>query len=301
MLQEAIAGLAIKSDGIYVDGTLGRGGHASAILQALGTNGRLLVVDKDRQAFAEIPAQLKEDARVLKHQGSFADLKQISESLGLLGQINGILLDLGVSSPQLDDANRGFSFTQSGPLDMRMDTTKGLSAADWLAVVEEEELANVLFELGEERFSRRIAKAICNARTLTPITDTLQLAEIVKKANPAWEKHKHPATRAFQAIRIKINDELSDLQIALKDSREILAVGGRLAIISFHSLEDRLVKRCFQQKDEVKVWPKGLPIREEKTVLHWKQIGKAIKPQEQEVKENTRSRSAVLRIAEKIT
>src|SRR5687768_714635 len=236
LLEEAVDALITNPDGFYVDGTFGRGGHSRLILERLSPAGRLLVIDKDPQAILAAKALNAEDGRVAVGQGSFADLKQFIAEMQFEGGVQGVLLDLGVSSPQLDDPQRGFSFMQDGPLDMRMNPLSGQSAAQWLRFAAEEEIANVIYEFGEERFSRRMAKAIVAARQEQEITSTLQLAEIIKQANPAWEKHKHPATRAFQGIRIFINNELGDLQRALLVILELLAVGGRMVVISFHSL-----------------------------------------------------------------
>ncbi len=300
LLQEAITGLAIKNHGIYVDGTFGRGGHSRAILQNLSDEGRLIVFDKDPEAIAYAKEQFQSDKRVHFFQGSFAKLREFSERANVNGQINGILLDLGVSSPQLDDPERGFSFMQQGPLDMRMDLTQKLDAAAFINRAEEDELATVFREYGEERFAKRIAKAIVAARSQTPITTTQCLAEIVKQANPKWERHKNPATRVFQAIRIYVNQELQDLTCFLKVALEVLAVGGRLVVISFHSLEDRIVKQFMRSQEQGVRPPPYIPIREENLVTKFRRIGKAIKASEHEIKQNVRARSAVLRIGEKI-
>jgi 16S rRNA (cytosine1402-N4)-methyltransferase len=282
MLNEVIEYLNIKSKGIYVDGTFGRGGHAMAILQKLSAEGRLLAIDKDPAAVAA--AQELTDERLQVKQGSFTQLQTWIEQLNLVHKIDGILLDLGVSSPQLEDAARGFSFLKDGPLDMRMDTAHGIDAATWINNARSEEIAEVLKEYGEERFSYRIANAIVRERKAARITTTKRLAEIVTQANPKWERHKHPATRSFQAIRIYINNELNDLPIALKQSLEVLAVGGRLAVISFHSLEDRIVKRFMREHNR-----KSLRI-----------VGKIIRPTAEEIVKNVRARSAILRVGEKI-
>lgn len=300
LLTEVIANLAIQADGIYVDATFGRGGHAQAILDKLGPHGRLLAFDKDAEAIAHAQKQLGTDSRFAVHHGSFAELQQVLEKQGLMGKINGILLDLGVSSPQLDDPERGFSFLRSGKLDMRMNVTQGIDAATWLATISETELANVLWEYGEERYSRRIARAIIVARQETAITTTTQLAEIIAAAHPAWEKGKNPATRSFQAIRIAINHELDELKSVLMQCLKSLKVGGRLLVISFHSLEDRLVKHFIQDQERGESFPAGLPIKHERIHSTMKRIGRAMKPSAQEIAMNPRARSAVLRIAEKI-
>jgi 16S rRNA (cytosine1402-N4)-methyltransferase len=302
MLEEALAQLAIKRHGIYLDCTFGRGGHSGALLQRLDTDGRLLAIDRDPEAVGSSAAQdLLKDRRFQLFHGCFSELAAIVEREGLIGQIDGILLDLGVSSPQLDNPDRGFSFMKEGPLDMRMNGSIGLSAADWLASVSEKELIRVLFEYGEERYARRIAKAIVTRRMETPIKTTRQLAELIAEASPTTERYKHPATRAFQAIRIEINHELDELQSVLRQAVRVLKPGGRLVVISFHSLEDRIVKRFIRSESGIKYDPGKLPIREseiEKGVL--KKIGSSIKAGPQEIEQNPRARSAVLRTAERV-
>lgn len=300
LLQESIAGLAIKPDGIYVDGTFGRGGHSRAILERLTESGQLIAIDKDLEAIAFAEEHFIKDKRFHIYQGSFADLKRFAEDAGVAGKINGILLDLGVSSPQLDDPERGFSFLQQGPLDMRMDSTQELCAARFVNHATVEEMATVFKKFGEERFAGRIARAIAAAREQTPITTTDVLANIVKEANPKWEKHKHPATRVFQAIRIHVNEELSDLELCLKQCVDVLAAHGRLVVISFHSLEDRIVKQFMRDQELGMQPPPGVPIRADELKTNFMRVGKAIKPHEDEVKNNVRARSAVLRIGEKI-
>ncbi|AAP95225.1 16S rRNA (cytosine(1402)-N(4))-methyltransferase [[Haemophilus] ducreyi] len=301
LLHEAVDGLAIKPNGIYIDGTFGRGGHSRLILSRLATNGRLIAIDRDPCAIAE--ANTISDARFQIIHTAFSAIPEVCESLGLMGKIDGILLDLGVSSPQLDDAERGFSFMRDGPLDMRMDTTKGLSAAEWLAQVSIEDLAWVLKTFGEERFAKRIAQAVVsyNKTNSEKITRTLQLAKIIADAVPFKDKHKHPATRSFQAIRIFINRELDELEKALTNALRVLAPEGRLSIISFHSLEDRMVKQFMKKNSKGEVVPKGLPILEAELNknIPLNIIGKAIMPSEAEIVANARSRSAVLRIAAK--
>ncbi len=299
LLAEVIENLAIKPDGVYLDTTFGRGGHAQAILERLGPKGRLLALDKDHEAVAYAQQNFSYDARFSIQQGTFAKLADCVAKHNLLGKISGILFDLGVSSPQLDNPDRGFSFMRDGKLDMRMDVTQGVDAATWLARVDEKELADILWQYGEERFSRRIAKAIVQAREQGPIVTTLQLAEIIKKAHPAWQKGKHPATRSFQAIRIAVNQELQDLEEGLAQSIDALQVGGRLAVISFHSLEDRVVKHFMQHQEKGKDLPFGLPIKHVDVEMRFKRLGRAIKPSEQEIAENPRARSAILRIGEK--
>lgn len=299
LLDEAIEGLAIRPDGLYVDGTFGRGGHSRALLARLSAEGRLIGFDKDPEA-VRVGAELAaEDGRFVVIQRSFADMAEELRQRGLHGQVDGVLLDLGVSSPQLDDAERGFSFMQDGPLDMRMDPTTGQSAADWINSAAEQDIATVLKEYGEERYAKRLARAIVNRRAEQPFTRTADLAEVVKVANPAWEKHKHPATRAFQGIRIFINRELDDLAEGLKAALDVLAPGGRLVVISFHSLEDRLVKQFMRREAKGAPLPRDLPIRAADIEVSVNLIGKAIMPSAAETSANPRARSAVLRIAEK--
>jgi 16S rRNA (cytosine1402-N4)-methyltransferase len=299
LFNEALEALNILPDGIYIDGTFGRGGHSAAIVRALSVAGRLLAIDKDPEAIACAREMFAEDARFEIRQGSFAELERFAEEAGILGRVNGVLLDLGVSSPQLDQAGRGFSFLNDGPLDMRMDNSSGISAADWVSVVGADEMAQVFKAYGEERYARRIARAIVEARAVQPIETTRQLAEIVSAANPAWEKGKHPATRCFQAIRIHINRELDDLKACLDQSLRVLAPGGRLAVISFHSLEDRIVKRFMRDAERGDRFPAGIPVTELQRNSRLALIGKAIKPSRREVEENPRARSAVLRVAER--
>lgn len=300
LLQEAIKGLAIQADGVYVDGTFGRGGHSQAILQHLNAEGRLIAIDKDHEAIAFAKTHFAQDSRFKIVQGSFAALGEITHKLNIFGKIHGILLDLGVSSPQLDDAGRGFSFLQQGPLDMRMDREQHLDAARFINQASVEDMEKIFKMYGEERFARRIAKAIISAREQSPIQTTTALAEIVKAAHPKWEKHKHPATRVFQAIRIHINTELSDLLACLKQCVATLAVGGRLAVISFHSLEDRIVKQFMQTEENGRQPPADIPVKAVDIKTHFKRVGKAIKPGLDEIERNVRARSAVLRIGEKI-
>lgn len=300
LLQEAIDGLAIKADGIYVDGTFGRGGHSRAILQQLSNSGRLIAVDKDPEAISYAEQHFAEDPRFQIYHGSFANLAEWAKEAKVYGHINGILLDLGVSSPQLDNPERGFSFMQQGPLDMRMNLDQELDAARFINNAEADEMAAIFREYGEERFAGRIARAIVAARKDAPIKTTEALAEIVKQANPKWEKHKHPATRVFQAIRIHVNQELNDLIKALDLAMDVLAIGGRLVVISFHSLEDRIVKQFMRNKEYGQRPPPGVPIRNEEIQTNFKRIGKAIKASDSEIKQNVRARSAVLRIGEKL-
>jgi len=296
LLEEAIAALMVSVDGTYVDGTFGRGGHATRILESLSPRGSLLALDQDPEAAAVAELICANDSRMRFRSTNFRALADCAAP----GSVQGVLLDLGVSSPQLDNPARGFSFSHDGPLDMRMDPEGGQSAADWLANVKEAELARVLKELGEERFARRIARAIVNARREGPIQRTAHLAEIISAANPKWEPNKHPATRSFQAIRLHINSELESLQDALSAALSVLAKGGRLVVISFHSLEDRIVKRFIRNASRGRQLPPGVPISFEEQQVSLKPIGKAVMPSPTEVAANPRARSAVMRIAERI-
>ncbi len=299
LLDGAVDALIGDPDGFYVDGTFGRGGHSGLVLERLSPQGRLLAIDKDEEACTVGRELFAEDSRFEMVQASFADLGDLLRERQREGKVSGVLLDLGVSSPQLDNAERGFSFLRDGPLDMRMDTSSGLSAAQWLAVADEAEIAGVIKEYGEEKFSRRMARAIVEARKKAPITRTGELADIVAAANPAWEKGKHPATRAFQAIRIFLNRELDDLRTLLDDAVDLLVVEGRLVVISFHSLEDRIVKRFIREHAHPMV-PRGLAIPESQIVRRLRGIGKALKASKDEVEQNPRARSAVMRVAEKV-
>lgn len=300
LLEETVAAVMVDPQGCYVDATFGRGGHSRHLLAQLGEQGRLIAFDKDPLAIAEGEALAQRDARFEIVHESFATLRQQLEQRGLLGRVTGILADLGVSSPQLDDASRGFSFMNDGPLDMRMDTTRGRSAAEWLAEVGESELADVFFTYGEERHSRRIARAVVAARAKAPITGTRQLAELIAAAHPSWERHKHPATRCFQAIRIVINRELGDLEDLMAQALFALAPGGRLAVISFHSLEDRLVKQFIQREERGDDFPAGLPVTQAQMNPRLRRVGKAVEPSADEVAANPRARSARLRVAERL-
>ncbi len=300
LLREAVEALVTATDGVYVDGTFGRGGHSREILGRLGGAGRLLGVDKDPAA-CECAAKLAdEDDRFTFYHGSFAELPAQLRRMGI-DAIDGILLDLGVSSPQLDEAGRGFSFLQDGPLDMRMDTSRGETAAQWLSHADQSEIAEVLKEYGEERFARRIAAAIVAEREESPIATTAHLARVVSEANPRWEKHKHPATRAFQAIRIKVNSELHDLQELLAGAVDMLRIGGRLVVISFHSLEDRMVKRYMRDMARGEQIPAGVPVQDSALNRRMKLVGKAVRAGAEEVSGNARARSAIMRVAEKIS
>lgn len=300
LLEASVEALSIDPTGVYLDGTFGRGGHSRLILQRLGERGRLIAIDKDPDAIAFAQQRFAEESRFQIVRGSFAMLAEVAEKADVTGQVDGILLDLGVSSPQLDRAERGFSFLQDGPLDMRMDPASGQSAAQWLAGARAKEIADVLKEYGEERHAKRIARAIVAARAEQPIHTTLELAEIVAQANPSWEKGKHPATRSFQAIRIYINRELDELKQCLRQVLDVLAPGGRLAVISFHSLEDRIVKRFMRDQAKGDRFPPRLPVTQAQLQPRLRVVGRAIRADEAEVAANPRARSAVLRIAERL-
>jgi 16S rRNA (cytosine1402-N4)-methyltransferase len=298
----ALQQLNLKPDGIYVDGTFGRGGHSAGILNALSDKGRLIAFDRDMSAISSpVALALRDDARFQLIHACFSHLEHELAQRDLIGQIDGILLDLGVSSPQLDTPERGFSFMRDGLLDMRMDNTSGLSAAQWLATVSEQDLVQVLFDYGEERFARRIARAVITQRVETPITTTRQLVDLINVAVPVKEKHKHPATRTFQALRIVINDELGELQRVLQQSVALLKPQGRLVVIAFHSLEDRIVKRFIRAESGAKHAMGKLPIKEVDIIKgELIKIGKTIRADAQEIAVNPRARSAILRVAEKI-
>ena len=301
MHDEVLQYLNIQPDGVYVDGTYGRGGHAQSILKRLGAGGRLIVMDKDPQAIEAARLAMGDDGRVTIFHDDFSHLAQKLIELGMKHGVDAVLLDLGVSSPQLDDAARGFSFQKNGPLDMRMNPLQGESAADWLAHAGEKEISTVLWELGEERFSRRIARKIVEARQLQAIEDTKTLSDLISSCVPQPKNKKHPATRSFQAIRIYINQELTYIGRLLDSIFDILKIGGRLLVISFHSLEDRLVKRFFRLHSSKLKLPRGLPIRDEELMsgIRLRLIGKAIRAGARELSLNPRARSAVLRVAER--
>ena len=297
---EVLAGLAIRPGGRYCDGTFGRGGHTAAILGALGPSGRVVAIDRDPDAIRAGQRRFEGESRLTLVRGPFGPLEERVRAAGMEGELDGVLLDLGVSSPQLDEASRGFSFMQDGPLDMRMDNEAGQSAAQWLAKAGEREIAAVLSELGEERFARRIARAIVAARTVEPILRTGQLAGIVAAAVPTREPGKHPATRTFQAIRIHVNRELEQLEQALPQAVQLLAPGGRLCVISFHSLEDRIVKRFVRREEQGDPVYAGLPEIPPHARPRLARVGAAVRPGAGEVSANPRARSAVLRVAEKV-
>lgn len=300
LLKESIFGIVTNKDGLYIDSTFGRGGHSFALLSQLTTNGRVIAIDKDLSAIAYGQTQMADDARLTLCHGSFLDEFRRLIAQGYQGSVAGILLDLGISSPQLTESARGFSFMADGPLDMRMNQSQSQSAADYLAHVREDELIAVLRDYGEERFAKQIARSIVSERAIRPILRTSQLVALIEAAIPFREKHKHPATRTFQALRIFVNHELEELEQALPLALELLGKKGRLAVISFHSLEDRITKRFLQSLTR-DTRPKWLPVTKESWQPCIRIIGKAIKPTEEEITHNPRSRSAILRIAEKIS
>jgi 16S rRNA (cytosine1402-N4)-methyltransferase len=297
MFDESIKALDLIADGIYIDATFGRGGHSQGILDLLGDNAQLIAFDQDISAI-NYAKETFADPRLKLIHSPFAQMHTVIEDMGLTGKINGILMDLGVSSPQLDNAERGFSFNNEGPLDMRMNQTAGLSAAQWLAQAGEEEIANVIYQFGDEKKSRHIASRIKKFQLEQPLETTLQLANIVSEV-VRGQKKKHPATRTFQAIRIFINEELKQLTETLEQSKQMLACNGRLSIISFHSIEDRIVKRFIQKSSRQKALPKGLPIFDQALEkMPFKDLGKQFASKD-EVTHNKRSRSAILRVAAK--
>lgn len=306
LMAEAVAGLKLKENGTYIDGTFGRGGHSRYILSQLNSQGRLIAMDRDPQA-VQAGLEIKDPRFEIYHQ-PFSALASRCESLDLIGKVDGVLLDLGISSPQIDTPERGFSFMHDGVLDMRMDTSSGISAREWLQKVSVDDLTWVIKNYGEERFAKQIARAIVNfnqqaiTQGTSPLETTAQLANLIVQAVPFKDKFKHPATRTFQAIRIFINGELDELEAVLNQALEVLSPAGRLAVISFHSLEDRMVKNFLRQEARGIEIPKGLPIKDNEfnRQQRVKLIGKVIKPSEEEVAINPRSRSAVLRVGEKI-
>ncbi len=301
LLTETVAGINIKPDGIYIDGTFGRGGHSREVLKQLSENGRLIAIDRDPQAIAAAD-QFSDDERFSIVHGGFGQLAQYVEDLDLVGKIDGILFDFGVSSPQLDDAERGFSFLRDGPLDMRMDNSQGETAAQWIARAEIEDMAWVFKTYGEEKNARHIARCIAADREKTPFLRTKELADLIARVSKSKERNKHPATRVFQAIRIYINSELEQIDQALEGAVKVLAPEGRLSVISFHSLEDRMVKRFIRRHSQGESVPHGLPITEAELNKNrlLKAIGKALKPSAEEIERNARARSSVLRVAERL-
>ena len=300
LFDEALDALAIREDGLYLDGTFGRGGHSGAILQRLGTTGRLVAMDRDPEAVAVAKERFGDDARFTIEHAAFSEMGRVLDREGLRGRLDGIFLDLGVSSPQLDVGERGFSFMRSGPLDMRMDTTRGPTAAEWLATAEAGEIADVIRRFGEERHGRRIARAIVEQRLERPLETTDQLAELVASAVPGREKGKHPATRTFQAIRIFINGELDELRAVLDAALDGLKVGGRLVVISFHSLEDRIVKRFMREQARGRELPRDIPVTGEPEGRTLRIVGKPVRAGKAECQANPRARSAVMRVAERL-
>lgn len=302
LFEEALAGLKLEAGGVFIDATFGRGGHSAGIVKQLKSHDRLIVIDQDPQAIAfakeKFVAQSKVPVSI--HHASFTALKKIAEKENVMGKVSGILFDLGVSSPQIDQAERGFSFMHDGPLDMRMNNSQGITAEEWLAEVPEEALALVIREFGEEKFAKRIAKAVVMERQKVPIKSTKQLALIIANAVPKKEMHKHPATRTFQAIRLYVNQELQAIREALQQSLDVLCVGGRLVVISFHSLEDRIVKQFMRGYVKGVKLPKEIPVIGQAVGQRLMEIGKAVKASDAEVQGNVRARSAVLRITEKI-
>ncbi|MCL1123589.1 16S rRNA (cytosine(1402)-N(4))-methyltransferase RsmH [Shewanella surugensis] len=301
LLTETVAGLNIQAEGVYIDGTFGRGGHSREVLKQLGPNGRLIAIDRDPQAI-EAAEQFKDDPRFQIVHGGFGQLASYVSELGLTKKIDGVLLDFGVSSPQLDDAERGFSFLRDGPLDMRMDNSQGETAAQWIARAEIEDMAWVFKTYGEEKNSRHIARCIAADREKTPFLRTKELADLIARISKSKERNKHPATRVFQAIRIYINSELEQIDQALEGALSILAPEGRISVISFHSLEDRMVKRFIRRHSQGVSVPHGLPITEAEInkTRKLRPIGKATKPSIEEIERNTRARSSVLRVAERL-
>ncbi|MBI1396484.1 MAG: 16S rRNA (cytosine(1402)-N(4))-methyltransferase RsmH [Betaproteobacteria bacterium] len=294
---EAIAALGVKADGVYVDGTFGRGGHSRLLLDRLGGHGRLIALDRDPDAIEA--ARGITDPRFVCVHGRLSALSQVLDGLGV-GKVDGVLMDLGVSSPQLDRAERGFSFRRDGPLDMRMDPSSGEPVSDWLMSASEKEIGEVVWRYGEERFAKQIARAIVAARARGPVRTTRELATIVAGAVRTREPSQDPATRTFQALRIHINQELAELEIALPAACERLATGGRLVVISFHSLEDRIVKHFMQDASRPPRLPRDLPVRAaDLPAPPMRLVGKPTRPSAQEIQANPRARSAILRVAEK--
>ncbi len=300
LLEESMQALALSAGGIHVDATFGRGGHARAMLSRLDADARVIGCDRDPQAVAAGRALAETDPRFSIHQAPFSRLPELLTGLGLAGKVRGLLVDLGVSSPQLDTPERGFSFSTDGPLDMRMDPNAGPSAADWLASAAEGDIARCLFELGEERYARRISRRIVLERDASPINTTARLAELVAAAVPTREPGKHPATRTFQALRIQVNDELGELRALLARVCDLLADGGRLAVISFHSLEDRIVKRFIRDEHRGLQLPRSVPVRAQDVYRRLRPVAGPIRPSAAEVDRNPRARSAVLRVAERL-
>ena len=299
LLREAVEALVSDTDGLYIDGTYGRGGHSFEILNKLSERGSVLAIDKDPEAINDGRIRFNQEFRISFFRESFASIPRLLEDKRL-DPVSGILLDLGVSSPQLETPDRGFSFQTDGPLDMRMDNTAGESAADWLQSASKDDIASVIKELGGERYARRISAAIVSERFKSPIDSTKRLAEIIKKAHPSWVRGQHPATKSFQGIRIYINRELQDLDHFLEHVVDTLKIGGRLVVISFHSLEDRRVKRFIRNQERREIFPRNLPIPDSEKLIRLVKVGSAIKPSKSEIMTNNRARSAVMRVAERV-
>ena len=299
LLTEAVEALVSDTDGLYVDGTYGRGGHSFEILNKLSERGSVLAIDKDPEAINDGRIRFNQEFRISFCRESFACIPRLLEDKRL-DPVSGILLDLGVSSPQLESPDRGFSFQTDGPLDMRMDNTTGESAADWLQSASKDDIASVIKEFGGERYARRISAAIVSERFKSPIDSTKRLAEIIKKAHPSWLRGQHPATKSFQGIRIYINRELQDLDHFLEHVVDMLKIGGRLVVISFHSLEDRRVKRFIRNQERREIFPRNLPIPDSEKLIRLVKVGSAIKPSKSEIMRNNRARSAVMRVAERV-
>ena len=300
LLDEAVEALVQDVTGIYVDGTFGRGGHSSALLKKLGQGGRLIAIDRDPAAISYGQVQFGKEPRIEFVHAEFSHLKSVVLERNLVGNLSGVLLDLGVSSPQLDEAGRGFSFMREGPLDMRMNTSSGMTAADWLNTAAEREIVEVLQVLGEERFARRIARAIVQSRAENPLRTTKDFADLIVASVPAFDQGKHPATRSFQAVRMYINSELTELEAALAEVIDLLAPGGRLVVISFHSLEDRIVKRFMRDASKPPALPREIPVVARKVKTPLRLVGKPVRAGAEEIAQNPRSRSAIMRVAERV-
>jgi len=300
LLTEAVDALVLDSQGTYVDGTFGRGGHSAAVLEKLGEQGCLLAIDRDPTAISYGAEQFGSEPRIEFVHAEFSSLKSVILERNLAGNLSGVLLDLGVSSPQLDEADRGFSFMREGPLDMRMNNSSGMTAAEWLNSAKDSEITEVLKVYGEERFAKRIARGIVEARAEKPLATTKELAKVIKSAVPVFDKGKHPATRSFQAIRIFINGELDELETTLSDVVELLAPQGRLVVISFHSLEDRIVKRFMRDASRPPRLPKEIPVTGQQTKTPMRLVGKPVHAGKAEIEANPRSRSAIMRVAERV-